>query len=78
LTLKSSSQIRLQTKHGCGGCGNYRQERSDASIDDLSDAEFIKLQTEYSDNLPICPICTSEDVRHLLVDWRLVMLRQMQ
>ena len=37
-------------------------------IDDLSDAEFMKLQAEYGDSLPICPICTLEDVRHLLVE----------
>src|ERR1700736_2517002 len=37
-------------------------------IDDLSDAEFMKLQVEYGDNLPICPICTLEDVRHLLLE----------
>ena len=37
-------------------------------VDDLSDAEFMKLQTEYGDSLPICPICTLEDVRHLLVE----------
>jgi hypothetical protein len=37
-------------------------------IDDLSDAEFMKLQVEYGDSLPICPICTLEDVRHLLLD----------
>jgi hypothetical protein len=37
-------------------------------IDDLSDAEFMKLQAEYSDSLPICPICTLEDVRHLLLE----------
>src|SRR6201985_395599 len=37
-------------------------------IDDLSDAEFMKLQAEYGDCLPICPICTLEDVRHLLVE----------
>ena len=36
-------------------------------IDDLSDAEFMKLQAEYGDSLPICPICTLEDVRHLLL-----------
>ena len=35
-------------------------------IDDLSDAEFMKLQAEYGDSLPICPICTLEDVRQLL------------
>ena len=37
-------------------------------IDDLSDAEFMKLQAEYSDSLPICAICTLEDVRHLLLE----------
>ena len=36
-------------------------------IDDLSDAEFMKFQAEYGDSLPICPICTLEDVRHLLL-----------
>ncbi len=36
-------------------------------IDDLSEAEFMKLQAEYGDSLPICPICTLEDVRHLLL-----------
>ena len=37
-------------------------------IDDLSDAEFMKLQAEYGDSLPICSICTLEDVRHLLLE----------
>jgi hypothetical protein len=37
-------------------------------IDDLTDAEFMKLQAEYGDSLPICPICTLEDVRHLLLE----------
>ena len=37
-------------------------------IEDLSDAEFMKLQAEYGDSLPLCPICTLEDVRHLLVE----------
>ena len=36
-------------------------------IDDLSDAEFMNLQAEYGASLPICPICTLEDVRHLLL-----------
>ena len=36
-------------------------------IDDLSDAEFMKLQAEYGDSLPICPICTLEDVRYSLL-----------
>ena len=38
------------------------------SVEDGSDAEFMKLQAEYGDNLPICPICTLEDVRHLLLE----------
>ena len=37
------------------------------SIEDLSDAEFMTLQAEFGDSLPICPICTLEDVRHLLL-----------
>jgi hypothetical protein len=37
-------------------------------IDVLSDAEFMNLQAEYGDSLPICPICTLEDVRHLLLE----------
>ena len=37
-------------------------------IEDLSDAEFMKLQGEYGDTLPICPICALEDVRHLLLE----------
>ena len=36
-------------------------------IDDLSDAEFMKLEAKYGDSLPICPICTLEDVRYLLL-----------
>src|ERR1700759_3960334 len=36
-------------------------------IDDLSDSEFMNLQAEYGGDLPICPICTLEDVRHLLL-----------
>ena len=34
-------------------------------IDDLSDNNFMKLQAEYGDSLPIC---TLEDVRHLLLE----------
>ena len=37
-------------------------------VDDLSDAEFMKLEAEYGDSLPICPICTLQDVRHLLLE----------
>ncbi len=32
-------------------------------IDDLSDAEFMKLQAEYGDSLPFSPICTVESVQ---------------
>src|SRR5580692_7741131 len=46
------------------GCRNANMAR----IGDLSDAEFMKLQAEYGDSLPICPICTLEDVRHLLLE----------
>ena len=46
------------------GCRKANMPR----IDDLSDAEFMKLQAEYGDSLPICPICTLEDVRHLLLE----------
>ena len=28
----------------------------------------MKLQADFGDNLPICPICTLEDVRHLLLE----------
>ena len=37
-------------------------------IEDLSDTEFMKLQAEYGDSLPICPICTLEEVRHLMLE----------
>ena len=37
-------------------------------IDDLSDAEFMQLQAAYGDSLPICPVCTLEDVRQLLLE----------
>jgi hypothetical protein len=39
-----------------------------ARIDDLSDAEFMKLQAEFGESLPVCAICTLEDVRHLLLE----------
>ena len=39
-----------------------------ARIDDLSDGQFMELQVEYGDSIPICPICTLEDVRHLLLE----------
>jgi SAM-dependent methyltransferase len=28
--------------------------------------KVMKLQSEYGDSLPICPVCTLEEVRHLL------------
>ena len=28
----------------------------------------MNLQAEYGDSLPICPICTLEDMRHLLLE----------
>jgi SAM-dependent methyltransferase len=37
-------------------------------IDELSDGEVMKLQSEYGDSLPICPVCTLEEVRHLLLE----------
>jgi SAM-dependent methyltransferase len=37
-------------------------------IDELSDGEVMKLQSEYVDSLPICPVCTLEEVRHLLLE----------
>jgi hypothetical protein len=46
----------------------WEREGDMLRIDDLSDAEFMKLQAEYGDSLPICPICTLEDVRHLLLE----------
>jgi hypothetical protein len=45
-----------------------RRKANMPRIDDLSDAEFMKLEAEYGDSLPICPICTLEDVRHLLLE----------
>ena len=47
---------------------DWEQEGEMSRIDDLSDAEFMKLQAEYGDSLPVCPICTLEDVRHLLLE----------
>jgi hypothetical protein len=37
-------------------------------VDELSDAEFMNLEAEYGDSLPVCPICTLEDVRHVLLE----------
>ena len=45
-----------------------RRKANMPRIDDLSDAEFMKLEADYGDSLPICPICTLEDVRHLLLE----------
>jgi hypothetical protein len=36
-------------------------------IEDLSESEFMQLQAEYGDDLPICPVCTLEDVRNVLL-----------
>ena len=36
-------------------------------IEDLSESEFMQLQAEYGEDLPICPICTLEDVRNVLL-----------
>jgi hypothetical protein len=47
-------------------------------IDDLSDAEFMKLQADYGDSLPICPICMLEDVRHCSWSWWPTMLCRMK
>jgi len=37
-------------------------------IADMEDDQFMKLQTRYASELPICPICSLEDARHLLSD----------
>ncbi|MGC1413584.1 MAG: hypothetical protein WA864_32095 [Acetobacteraceae bacterium] len=34
----------------------------------MTDDDFMKLQTLYASELPICPICSLEDTRHLLSD----------
>jgi hypothetical protein len=46
---------------------DHHRKANTLRIDDLSDAEFMNLQAEYGASLPICPICTLEDVRHLLL-----------
>jgi hypothetical protein len=35
-------------------------------IADMEDDDFMKLQSLYAAELPICPICTLEDARQLL------------
>lgn len=35
-------------------------------ISDMPDDDFMNLQSLYADELPICPICSLEDVRHVL------------
>lgn len=35
-------------------------------ISDMPDGDFMKLQAAYNDELPMCPICMLEDVRHAL------------
>ena len=62
------SAIAVAALVGEVALGSRSSRKSDMPrIDDLSDAEFMKLQAEYGDSLPICPICTLEDVRHLLL-----------
>ncbi len=63
-TLSQRHPRWAKLRTAADGTRNTNVER----IDDLSDAEFMKLQAEYGDSLPICPICTLEDVRHLLLE----------
>jgi hypothetical protein len=35
-------------------------------ISDLPADEFMRLQAAYGADLPICPVCTLEDVRHVV------------
>jgi hypothetical protein len=35
-------------------------------ISDIPGDEFMRLQAAYGEELPICPVCTLEDVRHAL------------
>ena len=35
-------------------------------IADMEDDDFMKLQALYGAELPICPICSLEDARHVL------------
>ena len=35
-------------------------------IAEMEDDDFMKLQTLYASELPICPICTLEDARQVL------------
>jgi hypothetical protein len=35
-------------------------------IADMEDDDFMKLQSLYASELPICPICTLEEARHVL------------
>ena len=37
-------------------------------VSDMEDGDFMKLQSLYANELPICPICSLEDARHLLSD----------
>jgi hypothetical protein len=37
-------------------------------ISDIPDDDFMKLQSLYEAELPICPICTLESVRHAVSD----------
>jgi hypothetical protein len=63
------SAIAVAALVGEVALGSRSSRKSDMPrIDDLSDAEFMKLQAEFGDSLPICPICTLEDVRRLLLE----------
>jgi hypothetical protein len=37
-------------------------------VSDMEDGDFMKLQSLYANELPIRPICSLEDARHLLSD----------
>jgi hypothetical protein len=65
---RADSIVSFDTPTLLEGKADGRRKANMPRIDDLSDAEFMKLQAEYGDNLPICPICTLEDVRHLLLE----------
>ena len=69
MSCRSAENIAAAALVGKVAHGSRWEQKSNMPrIDDLSDAEFMKLQAEYGDNLPICPICTLEDVRHLLLE----------
>jgi hypothetical protein len=65
---RADSIVSLDTPTPLEGKADGSRKANMPRIDDLSDAEFMKLQAEYGDSLAICPICTLEDVRHLLLE----------